>query len=286
MSSHTHTLSPRDLAVAIGVSESSVKRWIDAGDVSAMRTSGGHRRVSRREAVRFIRAHGLPLVAPTVLGLALPALVTPEILTAEMLVVALTAEDAAAAEALLIQAYISGASLPVLFDGPVREAMQQVGELWYGDDAGIVFEHRATDVLIQTIHHIRSLQPLPDKHAPRALGGAGADDPYILPSLMASTVFSEAGYRTTNLGPHTPARVLIEACHRLSPDLLWLSVSVASEATIEEIRKLVAAVTPRVLTLGGRGLEALGDFDIPGIEVLDSMENLDAFARRHVRAQA
>jgi len=37
-------LSPRELAEALGVSESSLKRWVDAGKIAASRTEGGHRR--------------------------------------------------------------------------------------------------------------------------------------------------------------------------------------------------------------------------------------------------
>ena len=48
-------LSPRELAQAIGVSESSLKRWADAGQIRVARTAGGHRRISIADAVRFIR---------------------------------------------------------------------------------------------------------------------------------------------------------------------------------------------------------------------------------------
>ena len=38
-------LSPRELAEAVGVSESSLKRWADRGRVHVHRTEGGHRRI-------------------------------------------------------------------------------------------------------------------------------------------------------------------------------------------------------------------------------------------------
>ena len=50
-------LSPREVAVALGVSESSVKRWVDLGELAALRTAGGHRRITRAEAVRFGALH-------------------------------------------------------------------------------------------------------------------------------------------------------------------------------------------------------------------------------------
>ena len=48
-------LSPRQFAAAIGVSESSVRRWADGGQIKMTRTAGGHRKIARSEAIRFIR---------------------------------------------------------------------------------------------------------------------------------------------------------------------------------------------------------------------------------------
>src|SRR5262245_52765982 len=62
-------LSPRQLADAIGVSESSLKRWADAGKLAVSRTEGGHRRITMTEAVRFIRDTGATVVRPDLLGL-------------------------------------------------------------------------------------------------------------------------------------------------------------------------------------------------------------------------
>ena len=48
-------LASGPLVDALGVSESSVKRWVDGGDLVAQRTAGGHRRIARGEALRFAR---------------------------------------------------------------------------------------------------------------------------------------------------------------------------------------------------------------------------------------
>ena len=64
------SLSPRELGQAIGVSESSLKRWADEGRIKFARTTGGHRRIVLTEAVRFIRQAGMPVLRPHLLGLA------------------------------------------------------------------------------------------------------------------------------------------------------------------------------------------------------------------------
>ncbi|MHC4811387.1 MAG: excisionase family DNA-binding protein, partial [Planctomycetota bacterium] len=64
-----HLLSPRELAAAIGVSESTLKRWTDDGLINATRTAGGHRRIPLAEAIRFVRATRTRVVNPTILQL-------------------------------------------------------------------------------------------------------------------------------------------------------------------------------------------------------------------------
>ena len=63
-------LSPRDLSDAFGVSESTIKRWVDAGRIPAARTKGGHRRVTLDDAQAFVRAEGIHPRRPDLLGLA------------------------------------------------------------------------------------------------------------------------------------------------------------------------------------------------------------------------
>ena len=62
-------LTPKELAEALGASESSVRRWVDSGDIRIARTAGGHRRIPLTEAIRFIRLINAPVVRPELLGL-------------------------------------------------------------------------------------------------------------------------------------------------------------------------------------------------------------------------
>ena len=38
--------SPKEIAKALGVSQASIKRWVDRGLIEAEKTAGGHRRIS------------------------------------------------------------------------------------------------------------------------------------------------------------------------------------------------------------------------------------------------
>jgi MerR family transcriptional regulator, light-induced transcriptional regulator len=217
-------MSTRELADALGASESTLKRWIDSGRIAGLRTEGGHRRVPLTEAVRFIRDRRAPVARPELLDL-------PEISShrarGEQLVTYLLEGDSAAARGFLAARYLEGARIAELADGPIRDAMHTLGELWRHDDGGIFIEHRATDICLHAVSLLRMVLPSVPATAAIAIGGAPAGDPYLLPSLLASLTVAEAGMTAVNLGPDTPRAAFDAAIARHRPKLLWLSVSAA-----------------------------------------------------------
>jgi excisionase family DNA binding protein len=240
-------LSPRVLAEAIGVSESSLKRWADEGRLAVERTAGGHRRIRRAEAVRFLRDAGLRPVRPELLALPGDAggAVRGGVDRSELpgLVVAALREDRAdEVRSLLVGAYLDGASLPWLFDGVIRPAMEVVGRLWEAGPAGILIEHRATETCGRVIAELRLLLPAAAPEAPAAVGGAFGGDIYRLPSAMAAAVLAEAGYRVYDLGPSTPVEATLAALERYRPVLVWQSLSLLAA---EGVRVSEAAELPR-----------------------------------------
>lgn len=221
-------LSPRQLAAALGVSESSLKRWIDAGKITAARTEGGHRRIARAEALRFIRETGAPVARPELLDLPEVALVQADVERPrgdDAFRYYLLEGDVSAARGWLLSRYLAGASVAELCDGPVREAMHRIGELWAHDAEGIFLEHRATDACLQALAHLRVAIEDPPPRARLALGGGPEDDPYLVPSFMAAMVLASAGLHVINLGPDTPIGAFDRAVARHRPDLVWISAS-------------------------------------------------------------
>lgn len=280
-------LSPRELAEAVGVSESSIKRWADEGMVQVTRTAGGHRRIPVEEAIRFVRTSHLRLVKPEILGLSELAAVAGEPVAAaeeaDRLFGYLRAGEGARARGLLLSLYLNGRSVAEIADGPLRQAMERVGELWQRSPAGVFWEHRATDIAIQALSQLRALLPSPRPGALVAVGGAPAGDPYILPSLAVAAVLRDAGVAATNLGPETPVHALLQAVESLRPRVTWLSVSSADEpeSLSRELRRLLEALENRGATLvvGGRRRNRLTLPEHPRLLVCAATGELAAFVR-------
>lgn len=283
-------LSPKELAEAIGLSESSLKRWADDGLIKVSRTAGGHRRIPVAEAIRFIRASRSPLVRPELLGLddvppAALALAGEDI--GEQLFEFLQAGDARKSRGLLLSLYLAGHSAADICDGPLRQAMTRLGELWKHDCAGIYEEHRATDICLQALNQLRMMVPQA-ADGPVALGGAPAGDPYLIPSLSATIVLASEGFCAVNLGANTPAESLLVAAQRHRPALVWLSVS--HVAAVQELAREAGTLARGLAPLGARlaiGGRACRDFPAPSsphIFIGTSMSELAAYARGLVAA--
>ena len=286
-------LTTKELAEAIGASESSLRRWTNSGAIRTSRTVGGHRRIPLSEAVRFIRESRATVVRPQVLGLAGGDRVArgagdpsgAPSAAEESIYRGLVAGDSARVSADVLGLYLGGVSLAAIFDGPLAGAMHRVGELWRHDSSGILVEHRASDICIQAVNQLRQLLAPPDPGAPAAVGGAAPGDPYLLPSMMASAVLAEAGLRQTNYGPHTPLDALGDAAEEQGATLVWLSVSVNDPAArlgpgIQKLSRRLRRRDARLL-LGGRhaAAAAAAGKGSSNVHVLATMSELAAYVR-------
>lgn len=273
-------LSPRDLAGALGMSESSLKRWIDSGRIRASRTEGGHRRIALADALAFVRETGAPVVKPELLGLRdVPLDQHHRPIDDAALSPALLEGDVRAVRSWIQSRLVAGAKLADLCDGPIRDAMHAIGELWKHEADGIFIEHRATDVCLQAMASLRaSFEPPPN--APVAVGGAPEDDPYLLTSAMCALVLASEGLRAVNLGADTPAGALHRAVAHHRPRLVWISAS--SPVPLERAHELAAFLTslPRgtVAVVGGRHRASIAAA-APTLRTAESMAELAALAR-------
>lgn len=255
------TLSTSEFAKALGVSDSSVRRLADAGELEIHRTRGGHRRIPVSEAVRYIRDTHAPVRNPELLGLEIaPQEIDAESAASRMLQV-LEEGHASSVIGLMQWLYASGMNVAELCDGPITSAMYHIGDRWPHDKRAIFIEHRATILCCRALNQLRLSIPEPDEEAPKAIGAAMSGDMYLMPTLFASLVLYEAGYNEINLGPNTPLDVLADSVIDETPNLVWLSIAepFRSKSQLAEVIKLadVARQHQTKFIVGGRNTSSL-----------------------------
>jgi excisionase family DNA binding protein len=278
-------VSPKQAALALGVSEASVKRWCDKGWVATVRTAGGHRRIATSEVMRFAREGGNALVRPELLGL--PSSTKAGPVANERALAdahdALKEGDEERLVALVAHLYASGRSATDVCERVLAPALHELGLSWEHGALEVYEERRACELVQSALHRLAQLLPAPARTAPRALGGTLEGDPYTLSSAMCALALRELGYRVDNLGSGLPAEQLARAISKHRPKLVWVSVSgTLDEPALARALRTVAEAAHRIgssLALGGRGLPQAG-LRVPGVQRCERLSDLALASRR------
>ncbi len=253
-------VTPKQVAQAINVSESSLKRWCDQGLLTAIRTAGGHRRLALDDVFQFLRQSGQQLVRPELLGLpsntGQAAVVSDR--AREQIRDALIAGDEDQCRRIVFDLYLAGQSACEICDHVLATAFHDIGDRWECGEVSIYRERRACEIGFKMLHELRMAVRTPQQGAPVAVGGTLSCDPYRLPNAMIELVLRELGWQATSLGTSLPTATIGEAVRDSRPGLLWLSVSyIESVPTfLEEYAHLhrVATKTGAAIVVGGQAL--------------------------------
>lgn len=220
-------ITPKQVARAIDVSESSVKRWCDKGVIETQYTAGGHRRITLAGLMEFIRSCKYQLVHPEVLGLPPTSGQTTRVVSRarDQLVEALIAGNEARSRQIAIDLYLAEHAISVICDDVFAAALQQIGDRWSHGDAEIYQERRGCEITMRVLHELRSLLPTPPDDAPLAIGATPSADQYSLGTTMAELVLRDGKWNANSLGGNLPFETLSAAIREQQPQLFWLSCS-------------------------------------------------------------
>ena len=275
--------SPKRIAEAIGVSESSLKRWCDRGLIRFSKTAGGHRRIVRSDAVTFFREAEIRVTKPELIGL--PALETEPITSdeaaCERLLDALTNLNETDARKLLISLYVEGWKLHRIFDNVLASTFRQIGQLWSEQKLEVYKERHACEITANIIREIKGLMSEPEEGAPFAIGGSLQGDHYSLPTLITSAMLQSIGFRAMSLGNNIPVNSMCTAAQNHRPNLFWISIShIENQAKlIQDLRVLRRALpSPTLFLVGGNFLNDEIRNNLDSTIFCDNMHQLDLFA--------
>lgn len=270
-------LKTRQAARVLGVSVSTVKRWVDAGELRACRTVGRHRLIASSEVLRFAQDRDLLAAELGLIGAGGEG--------GEALAAALEHGRAEEARGLILAAYREGGDAAELADGLIRPAMERLGHGWEAGLLDIFQEHRATRIVESAVTGLIHRAPAAIRPvAPLALGASVEGDPYTLPGLLAELTLREGGWEAINLGTSLPPASLARAIRALRPRLVWLSANHLADPTRFEVGfRLVsreAEEAGAVVIAGGQAFTPALRDRLGSIGFVERMAHLRDLARR------
>lgn len=259
------TLTSKEAARLLGVSEASVKRWADGGLLPTVKTAGGHRRFRPEDVAVFRRERLHKSGRPSALASVQTQQANSATLragakreeTAGLMYDVLVGGHAEEAAAILVSMHLEGAGAAALADEVLCPAMRRVGDLWHQGELTVAQEHVATRAALEALQALRSSLHTHAAHGRRAVCCAAEEDFHELPVQVAALVLEARGWEVVNLGTSTPFYALAEAIERFEPRLVCVASTILEgldRAAREygEVRRAAARFGASV-TLGGAG---------------------------------
>lgn len=303
------SFSPKQVAQALQVSESSVKRWCDRGVIRTDRTLGGHRRIPLEHLMEFLESTNRRIVDPSAIGLsdrrqledqrqiqrdAIAELSNradrvgedPSIANAPFLQSqferALLAGDEAQCRKVISSWYAIHGNMASVADDLMAPTFRVIGQMWECGRADVYQERRGCEICIRLIHELRRLISDPFNEAPLAMGGTSEGDNYQVANQLIEIIFREAGWRTISLGSGVPFSSMASAIQKYRPKVFWLSVShIDSDDDFLDRFQRFSEELPQgtMLVVGGRCLSDSLRKKMQFSAYCDSMRQLSNLAR-------
>ena len=285
-------LTPKQVARAIGVSESSLKRWCDRNLLPTVKTAGGHRRIALRDVMQFLRETGTPIVQPSVLGLPSTTGQGELIIQRQTKLMqnALLSADEEQCRRIVFDLYLAKHSAVEICDNVIATAFHNIGDAWACGDIDVYQERRACEICLNVLHELRSVLPKPPQAAPYALGGTMAGDVYRLPTTMVEIALREVGWQAQSYGNGLPAPSLATAIVEMNPRVVWVSASYIAEPDrfLVEYKTIYDTAVKRniAVVVGGKALTESIRQQMEYSAFCDTLRHLVSFAATIYKAPA
>ena len=277
------SVSTRQAAELLGVHESSVKRWCNAGTLVCWLTPGGHRRIRIAALVAFARAQdvALPLAgfgayAEHVWAGMEQARDADDFDGLVALVYAWTEVGWSDLPARLID-YLAaeGFALADLFDRLVGPVMHRIGTNYFEGRLTIGDEHRMTQAMRDALIRLpagtgsgTSNGPAP----PVAIVGCARSEVHELGALMVRRLLERAGWRVVYLGLNVPTEEFATQQLKFGAALVCIAMMppmgrAEAQTMVHLLDRMYDPAQPYRLVFGGPAVAEIGNLDLAGVRL-------------------
>lgn len=259
--------STKELARMLDVSESTVKRWADAGLLKCRKTIGGHRKFQQDDIKEFQSQCSLAAEAAMAeesasrLDAELNGLFAgPDFIRlAEAYREVSLAGRFGCATAMLKQASLRGHTLAAIGDEIIKPAMHEIGEMWRAGKISVVDEHTATFATIHALVEVGLIVGEKEGSEKLALVGCAEGEFHHVAALLVCHLLESESWKVVYLGGHTPLFSFAEAIQKLNADLACISITMTDNIEraardFEGLRRAAAKRNAKII-LGGAALE-------------------------------
>ena len=236
------SLSTKELAKMWDVSESTVKRWADAGTLPCRKTVGGHRKFEPEDIAEFQNRCGLAKAvhgpngrpdSPCEFRHLLEEGDYPAL--AERFKHAALAGHFNFVSRLFDKMQEHGLSLAAIGEEVIRPALREIGELWRTGKIGIVDEHLAMVAITQALAALHVSTEKQSETDRLAIVGCAEGEQHQLATMLVRDLLESEAWKVIYFGSPTPLFSFAEAIERFRPQLICISITMADN--IERARR-------------------------------------------------
>jgi excisionase family DNA binding protein len=289
MMTPVHYFKTQQVADALGVGVSTVKRWVDAGEIRASKTVGRHRLIAADEAFRFARSRQLGTSGlERLVEAGDPVVLQPDETLVDRLTAVLKEGRAREAKRLIVSAHRTLGRASVLADEVLGPVMHRIGYGWSIGTWDVFEEHQASLIVADAISGLLGQRDQKgDARRPIAIGAGPEGDLCSIGLLLCELTLREVGWAVRNLGPNLPFKSLARAIRLHRPRLVFVSVGhlidpIAFQKDYAEVSQAVLTVGA-TLIMGGGGLPREIASQLHDAKFGDRMSVLDGEGRDLLR---
>lgn len=226
-------LSTKEVASLLNITETTVKRWSEAGKLPCTKTLGGHRKFYINDILKFAEENSFPIT-----GVIPPPLSSKQLknlefgvytknyqLVADIFKIEALQGDKAGLENLLLYLYRNHVQFTTIIDEVLHPALARIGELWQEKTIDVDQEHLSSTAVKEALIRLGSILFHKNPNGLNAICACVEGELHDIGIIAISYALEIEGFQVTSLGIDTPFKSLKTYIQKHKPKLVCLSAT-------------------------------------------------------------